>query len=413
MRKLITLLCLCCPTIIILAQTQLDVQGNISSTDTVAKIVVAYNGPVDVVGLKVSAIPANDKGIGAIFYGGFRGLIGQSQTGRGIIGESVNSSGVFGSSVTGAGLYGKSVHYRGVYGLSDYGTGIVGESSTLYGVWGISSSRAGVRGVSESGNGVAGESTNLYGVYGKSSNNIGVYGESTNTVLDTTYGGFFDSYSNYGRGVAGRSVGENGIGVYGYTSGKFSKAVWGQSTGSWGVGLFGYSKSDSLGWGIFGSADGKYGTGVYGFSAGSEGFGIHGKANEVKARAVFGESTNGYAGYFSGDVKISGSQKGLEFPDGSTQTTAFTGHDVFYKKQFSFLMAPNSSSSGQCLCNEGDYVIGGGWDAVRNESTDTRDEVTNDYYNMPINGGWEVGIMNNTSHWYLIYVYAICADVNE
>jgi len=73
-----------------------------------------------------------------------------------------------------------------------------------------------------------------------------------------------------------------------------------------GTGIGIYAQGGS--YGVFGS--GTSNAGVYGYS--SSGYGVQG-----------GSSTS-YAGYFSGDVKVAGSGKGIEFPDGTKQTTAAT-----------------------------------------------------------------------------------------
>jgi hypothetical protein len=115
-----------------------------------------------------------------------------------------------------------------------------------YGVWGSQAGfGVGVSGTSPSGLGVYGSSPSGTGVYGSSSSGDGVYGSSPN-----------------GNGVYGSSP--NGVGVYGYSTS--NDAVQGHGGG--------------------------YLSGVAGF--GTNGFGI------------YGESTNSYAGYFAGNVTVTG-----------------------------------------------------------------------------------------------------------
>jgi N-acetylneuraminic acid mutarotase len=134
---------------------------------------------------------------------------------------------------------------------------------------------------SPSGYGVRGETAGAgWGLYGYASASSGathgVYGEANNSPQG--YGGYFSAGTD-----------SSGTGVYGYS--RHGKAVRGESSD--GVGVYGES-SDS--------------NGVYGES--TSGHGVHGK------------STSGYAGYFEGEVKVSGGGYGVEFPDGTVQTTA-------------------------------------------------------------------------------------------
>ena len=164
--------------------------------------------------------------------------------------------------------------------------------------------------------------------------------------------------------------------------------------------------------GISGVSD--YGTGVRGLS--------------VYGNGVYGEtqSINSYAGYFQGNVKINGEGKSLTFPDGSRQTTAYSGENLFYSttspevQEFEDLIPPNTSRAVSCECNEGDKITGGGWEAWRNGTNRTHDRASNAYYNRPVwtivngkrTGGWKVGFRNNTDYFYRILVYCLCVDVN-
>jgi hypothetical protein len=154
------------------------------------------------------------------------------------------------------------------------GTGIYGESNsgTSYGVYGNNtSSGAGVRGISAYNFGVHG--SGKPGVQGETSDSTscGVIG-----VNNSTSGGFgvkgVNNSAN-GAGVVGTSNNSNGYGVYGYSSGG-------------GYGVLGYSSS---GFGVKGESD----TGVA----------VKGTSNSY---GVVGVSNSGQAGYFNGNVTVTG-----------------------------------------------------------------------------------------------------------
>jgi hypothetical protein len=124
---------------------------------------------------------------------------------------------------------------------------------------------------------VSGTNTLSTGVYGGSTNGTGVYGYS-------------DNYA----GVQGE--GPNGIGVRGFsTSGK---GVFGESTSGYGV-----QATSGSGIGVYGGGQ----TGVYGESGLANGDGVVGICNSGRAaHGVYGQSTSGWAGYFSGKVHVTG-----------------------------------------------------------------------------------------------------------
>jgi hypothetical protein len=196
------------------------------------------------------------------------------------------------------GVYGetRSTSGDGVYGLANAGSG------PAYGVHGLSAS--------SSGRGVYGYATSLsgitYGVYGwaESTGGYGVYGLA-DASTGTTYG------------VYGRVTSTDGYGVYGEGG---AYGVYGQGA----YGLYGESPSSS-GDGVYGLATSTYGggNGVYGLSAGSNGaagvrgyasnasgitYGVRGEVESAAGYGVYGTnySTGGYAGWFSGDVYVSG-----------------------------------------------------------------------------------------------------------
>lgn len=239
---------------------------------------------------------------------GVRGTANNGTGARGVLGISSSGSGVYGTSTSGAGVYGTSTSGYGGDFRSTSGTGInvtgsngtysLGTSSNGVGLWGVAnngSNAKGVYGTSTTGYGIYGSTTALggraisgiadngqsaAGVFGTSINGTGVQG-TTNTgqgiygiAATSGYGGYFSSetgtgiYTEGGNGIYSVGTATNGIGV-------------------WGVGNAGTT-----------------GIGVYGSSTASSGRGIEGHANSF---AIFGSSGTGWAGFFSGDVYVSGS----------------------------------------------------------------------------------------------------------
>src|SRR5436190_1515655 len=113
-----------------------------------------------------------------------------------------------------------------------------------------------------------------------------------------------DAYE--GSGVYGEGTGSNGIGVVGRANnGTSAFGVYGASTDGYAV----YGTSTS-GYGVYGASSGANGavSGVYGEGFGSNGVGVVGRANSgANSVGVYGASTGGYAGYFQGNVRITGS----------------------------------------------------------------------------------------------------------
>lgn len=160
--------------------------------------------------------------------------------------QDPNAVGVAGSADNGYGILGTTLTSNAVRGAAfgAGGVGVYGTSASGYGVQGLSNSNIGIHGRSVSSAGVYGTSDNSWGVHGVSTANFGVYGQSTS------------SYGVYGESAA-------------------SRGVYGQSTS---------------------------GYGVYGASTTS--IGVRGKS--VYDIGVFAVSDFNYAGYFSGDVYVSG-----------------------------------------------------------------------------------------------------------
>lgn len=185
-------------------------------------------------------------------------------TGYGVYGSSVSGVGVHGSAYNnsasavegqhtggGTGVSGSSPSGTGVSGTSPSGTGVAGQGST------------GVSGVSKSGN----------GVYGASNTFIGVYGTCNNPSLGSIWG---DSQVANGSGVVGNSV--NGF------------AVWGQSTLD--IQKLPGTNTPYNSVGVIGIAD--WGNGILGY------------AGTGSAVAGIQTDPNGLAGFFNGNVQITG-----------------------------------------------------------------------------------------------------------
>ena len=169
------------------------------------------------------------------------------------------------------------IYDMGVFGISSGGYGLYGSSTSNHGVAGTSTNYHGVYGTSASTNcaGVLGSNISGTGVWGYSGNYYGVYGYS-----GTSYGVVGNSNSN--NGVYGISINSNG--------------VYGTSTNGHGVG-----GDSTSGYGVVGSST--TGTGVYGSS--NTYIGVVGVS--TNSYGVYGTSTNSYAGWFQGNVNITGS----------------------------------------------------------------------------------------------------------
>jgi hypothetical protein len=219
-------------------------------------------------------------------------VYGLSDSSNGVWGESSNGWGVYGTSSGSAGVRGESVDSVGVYGSSTGGFGVRGDSGESVGVYGTSSSGSGMLGSSSTSNGVRAISTSGYGLWASSTSNNGVFATSSNNVA--IYGTSVDV-----TGVMGQS--NSGVGVRGSTGS--GTGVWGSSSASNGV-----LGSSTSGKGVYGSTGGgSTVAGVHGWSSGNEGNGVIGEANNGStAYGVWGKSTSGYAGYFSGNVQVQG-----------------------------------------------------------------------------------------------------------
>lgn len=284
----------------------------------------AQNVSIDTTPISTVKLYVNGKG--ASLGNSIRGLLGGQPN------TSIATAGsVYGESATGIGTIGVSGSQNGVYGLSTGSLGgTVGVSTgTGNGIWGIATG-AGVAGYFDGGvsgkgiivsTGASGFGTNT------PSGRLHVMQPATPVAAIDTFaaitgfsyttqgclkGGVSGTYntSNYGTGIHGLGyqgvtlqdcnatfgTGNQDLGVYG--SGN-TAGVEGVSTG--GIGVVGYNKNSS-----FAATTGVGNT-----------YGVYGNANTVGSATVpstrygvygyaTGATTN-YAGYFSGNVQITGS----------------------------------------------------------------------------------------------------------
>jgi hypothetical protein len=230
------------------------------------------------------------------------GYIGNSD--YGVYGR--NSAGHYGYLGGAVGAYGRNSNNNygnlgdsnnGVYGRHNNGNqGFVG--STDYGIMGANSSGyfgylgkndQGAAGQSSAGNlGILG--TSNYGVMGQhTSNNVGYIGGSNRAVEGVHSGGSFGYLGSSGSGVWGQ-----------YTNGNFG------ILGSNDYGVFGQSGTSAAVHGVHNGGNygyiGNVNHGVYGANANGNN-GILGASDA----AVKGNASSGDAGYFSGNVHVSGS----------------------------------------------------------------------------------------------------------
>ena len=199
---------------------------------------------------------------------------------------------------SGWGVYGTSDSSWGVYGLSaNGGDGVFGSSPNG------TSGNAGVR--ADSGgldsNGViatANNGTSAYGVWGQASAGYG-------GVFSGGYTGVSASGA-YGVQATGSNTGVYASG--GSYGGLFYGGPYGvQATGTTN-GVFGQASSGSGGDGVFGTTDTGLGSaGVRGTSTASDGNGVIAEADTGSAAfALYALSASGYAGWFSGNVNVTG-----------------------------------------------------------------------------------------------------------
>ncbi|MDQ1366620.1 MAG: hypothetical protein QOK20_2840 [Acidimicrobiaceae bacterium] len=214
------------------------------------------------------------------------GVSGSSGGGAGVTGESQTNNGVVATSNSGRGLSGTSQSNTAVFGVSTTGRGVEGYAESGYGVYGQSKSSSGVRGTSVSARGVEGWSTSNSGLFGISDTGWGVEGSSKD-----------------GRGVSGGSGSNTGVfgesktgrGVEGYANAGFG--VYGESQTWPGVRGTSVSNNGAEGWST--SAAGLFGTS-------DKGDGVRGETHSPTAAAIRGVNPGGIAGWFQGDLYVTG-----------------------------------------------------------------------------------------------------------
>src|SRR3984893_13078469 len=212
---------------------------------------------------------------------------------------SANDSGVFGSN-DGNGMAGFSQDGIGVRGDSANGIAAVHGNGAQNGVWGYSQDGIGVRG--DSANGFA-------AVHGHGFQN-GVFGYT----VSANDSGVLGSNGGSGNGVAGFS--QDGIGVRGDSANGFAavhgngaqNGVWGYSQDGIGVrgdSANGFAAVHGHGFqhGVFGYTVSANDSGVLGSNGGS-GNGVAGVS--VSGNGVYGSSQTGNAGFFQGNVTVTG-----------------------------------------------------------------------------------------------------------
>jgi hypothetical protein len=193
------------------------------------------------------------------------GVRGFSPTGWGVRGDALEDSGIVG--VTFGGGDGVSALH-----LAEVGSGVAGTSILGPGVNGLSYTGIGVRGEGRNGGvGVRGFSTSASGVSGSSSTGVGVRGDSSESsgIVGVTAGGG-DGVSavhfstEVGSGVSGLSILFTGVDGFSFT----------------GIGVIGQGRNG----------------GVHGFST----------SRSIRAAAILGQNSDGFAGVFLGKVFVSG-----------------------------------------------------------------------------------------------------------
>lgn len=136
-------------------------------------------------------------------------------------------------------------------------------------------------------------------------------------TVGTGNAGYFqvDNTASGTPALQGTTNGDNGEGVYGFSSGSSGTGVLGSATGSFSYGV----RGTGLSAGVRGECGTSNGSGVYGVTSagGGSAQGVRGDASQAGAAGgafynnfgtgVYAQSTNGTAGFFSGNVTITGS----------------------------------------------------------------------------------------------------------
>ncbi len=297
-----------------------------------------------------------DTGPEAITSASSKPTLSVTQSGGGIAGEfqSDTNSGLVGSTLADvnykAGVIGRAgevalsvVGKYGVYGESDTGKGVAGVSDTDTGIFGYSISADAIKGQTPNGSGAAMRGLNTsgtgtaYGVYGSTSSEEGIavlgnasdrtgsgVGVKGQSLADSGIGvlGTVESASGATAGVKGESVSSTGTGVLGTTTSVMGMTVGvkGETAASGGIGVHGTSShTTGTTYGVLGESESEFdGAGVRGngnyVGVWGEGgrWGLYGTggADSGNAYGVYASlkmGSTGYAGYFSGNVHVTGS----------------------------------------------------------------------------------------------------------
>ena len=219
---------------------------------------------------------------------------------------------MIGQTAFGAGVRGE-VYAPG----SNSGSGVVGVAA------GCEFGNANAVGVGGSGRGTGSSIGNKTGVLGITDGSLGVgvqgWAQGSGTgIRGSSNGGGGPDFGGSGVGVDGRSG--SGYGVYGLS--QSGPGVFGGSNSHYGV----YANSNE-GTGVFATAPQKA---VWGRTVSATGIGVFGQATATGGKGVYGYAPtqpNTWAGYFEGNVYISGGLAGVapissmaQAPDGSLRT---------------------------------------------------------------------------------------------
>lgn len=187
-----------------------------------------------------------------------------------------------------------STSARGLHGRGR-GSGVAGTNTRSGNTGALGQASNGVLGqaYSSSGNGVRGVANTgiaAYGVWGSASAGTGVVGHGPTGMAGT-------SFASNGTGVRGvANAGTTAAGVSGASSSGYGVSGTGK------VGVEG-TTADGVNYGRLGQPS----TGVQGVSGATNGTGVMGRAEGgALAFGVWGRSSSGWAGYFSGDVQVTG-----------------------------------------------------------------------------------------------------------
>ena len=228
---------------------------------------------------------------GSASSGTYAFSIDNSGSGHAISGNAVSGNGVRGES-GGYGVFGYSTGagYAGVFGQNTTsGIGVHAQTASGAALYGVQVNSGNFGKIADSSYGVYGKAvstTSGYGVYGE--HGSGNYG----WIANKDYGVLGHSTTQFG-GVYGENTNNNGTGVFGWhTVGQNSGYLGGYNYGASGRHASGH-------WGYLGSS-------TYGV-AGEDGSGNWGGLGNG-TYSVFGFKNGGgnYAGYFSGNVQVTG-----------------------------------------------------------------------------------------------------------